>query len=415
LVQDNEKGARSTGIGWLLALTWGTYLGSLWLGHGHLGAIAAAALIAFSTTLNDSFLSLGPHGPYAVIATATLFLIGRALETGRTSLWLGASAGLSVALATLEYAVVLGATLLCCALVAAVETGHGLTRMWRVAIRAGLVLAIVLFLVWPGSLLKMTLLRNYLVFGYLTLMRPETYGNLTAIKAWWIRAVASPFEWSLLLSLVVTFGILLLRESRRSSARAAWKIYALSVTPFAVYSVLMLITTSLNRSPQPRFLASLVGSLAVIAGAGIGMLGRRVERITSITGVSAMIALLALNFSWLSSAQRAANDNVCSANDRLVAFLKQDPAPVRVLAPKLYLPVLQWYFPDAQIHGYDGPGPAPITTDRWTPDVVIYSGSTTAISGGLLVNAFEEYRRETIAGPYANREITVLRLPPKDR
>ena len=393
---------------WLLALVWGTYCGNLWLDQGRFAAIAASAFIVFSATLNDSFLYLSPHSLYAVIATGTLFVTARALQTGSQSYWLGAVAALAVAVATLEYALFLAATLVCCALVATFRGVYSLTQLWRVALRAGVVFVSVLALLWPGGLLRLTLLRNYMFFGYLTLRRPETYGNVGALTAWWFRVRNSPVEWCLVLGAVIILGVLLVDERRGPSGRSRWCLHALWMTPFVIYCALFLMTTSLNRSPQPRFLSSLIAALAVIVGASIGMLATRARRITSIVALGIVIAILGSSFFRLSSAQQAANDIVYETDDLLVAHLRAKLPAAGILAPQAYLPMLNWYFPDATVRGYEHLAQVPGRMEHWKPDVAICSSQDSDAFHGFLEGGSFGYRGETIASRYTSRGLTIF-------
>lgn len=427
LTDGTEGGARSVGLAWLLLLAWVVYGGCRWLRQPRVAAGAAAVFVALSTVLLDACLRLGPHGPYALLTTAILFLAARAMQTGSARLGLGAVAAAGLTVVSLEYTLFLLAALVVCGLIAARQRRARGREVMRFALCSAAVLAAAVFLLWPAGILKLTLVRDYLYHGYIALLRPGAYGAQAPLSSWGERVMHSPLEWALLAALVAAFVVRVRREgghpcaadgARGSGAEdVASEVVAGAAAnegrswaaPFAVYALLFLSTTLLNTSPEARFLASLVPVLAILAAAGLAGIVAGRPRAVCWGALAGLAALLGVNF-YARPFNSARPDVAATIDGSVVAALRAGPTPARLLVPQHLVPILRWYFPQAEARAFDGPGHLVERAESWRPDAVVYWGAAGEEIGTALAARFDVRREPLLAASGSVPAVVLWRL-----
>jgi len=225
-------------------------------GDSRAGATIASSLVASSPTLAETSSLITPHALFIPALLLTLFLLGSARKGCDRRLFFVAAACSALAMAAIEYAVLLVLTIL--------MLGYMWRRTlfpdanWRNHVLAVLqavgVMLVVLFFLWPGGFLKLTLIRNYVFFAYFAVSRAQSYGDTGIATLWLNRVYASPVQYVLILLGIIGLAWIWRRHSHPE------------LVPFLVYGVLHALTSARNRSGSVTYVAALLPPLFVIAG-----------------------------------------------------------------------------------------------------------------------------------------------------
>lgn len=297
-------------------------------------AILTSTLFLFSPAGIATTRLITPHGLYVVAAIVSLFAMAKLIDTGNVRYWYWSLAAVSLALLTIEYAVLLVATLAFCVIIRRRElfTGWDRARVAGFAGRSILLALAVVAVAWPAGLFKLTLVKNYIFFAYFAMVRGNSYGTASAASVWFDRIATYPVEFGLIIvGVLVAVGLLARRRLD------AWLL------PFGVYGVLMILTTMLNRSPELTYIASLVAALIVITGTALVSALAGLRPVAGTTLTATIITVVAL--AGLSNARRSPSS--IDLSDVVVDLLaRTDTSRGRVAIPSVFLPTVHYYFPN---------------------------------------------------------------------
>ena len=350
LTNPSEATLRMTGILWVSMLAVSAYIACVWLEVGQTAGIVAATLVATSSVLTETYFVLSPHGIYGVVSTLALLIGARALQIRSRSLGLMCAAIVALSLLTVENAVWLGLALSISALVIArYQQSISWKQIFTFCWQAALVIIAVLILLWPASLMKLTLLRNYIFFAYMVLKRPLSYGTTSIAQTWMSRFQAAPFQWLFLASFAVYFlyrWYARLRLQTKPSKEALWPL------PFFIYFLVISITIFRLHSDSSRFVAPLVVPLAIFTGAAFQEIlqnqGKRLQFFVLLGLTLLFIADFRINQNRRERSHGAAGDII----DQVVAFLQTRNVHQELIVPQDYLPTLSWYLPKMTLRTY---------------------------------------------------------------
>ena len=202
-------------------------------------AALAAAAVVFGPLLVETGLLAQPHALYVAVVALTLGALGRFLATGVRAWWLLAAGAAGIGVATVDYGCLLVVTLAVCALP---RTDRKARLVEALVVIVGTVVA-----VWPGSLLRLSIIQNWLVHAYFALVLPHTYGDTPIWQTWVARLLVAP-------ALLVGLWALVTR-GRLVEAR-----------PAAVYAALILLANARNHSTNATYVASLLPALGLLVG-----------------------------------------------------------------------------------------------------------------------------------------------------
>jgi hypothetical protein len=233
----------------------------------HFGAAVTTGGVAFLFTVSSPILIetgrlVTPHNLFAVFAAARVGCAGMFLVTGGRFWWRATALSLGLGFLTLEYALIFAASVIfALALAQQGKRCEGGGQYGHLMLEAIAIVIIVIFVLWPGGLLKLTIVKNYLYFLYFALMRAGSpYGSASLSEIWRMRVAESP-------SLLLAAGTLLLLawEMRRTAKLVC-------VLP-SIFSICFLFCANLrNHSPHPTYGSSLVPAFGICLGMSVGML-----------------------------------------------------------------------------------------------------------------------------------------------
>jgi hypothetical protein len=230
------------------------FLGSAWLlpdGGVRIGLVAAAILSTLSLHVSTS-TDIGWHVPYASVATVALFSMGNLLVRPSVTWLLVTAAVITLAFAVLEHAVFLALTLV----VLLLTTANPWLRIARTGIFVHPALAaavgvsvLTLLVVWPASLLKLSVVKNLGVHAYYsrTLELSPNFHDvyLTLMTRYPVMAALAVFT-----ALVL--------------ARRRYRLHP-ALLPFVVYPLTMCLLQLGNVNLKPLYFVSWMPPLALLA------------------------------------------------------------------------------------------------------------------------------------------------------
>jgi 4-amino-4-deoxy-L-arabinose transferase-like glycosyltransferase len=174
------------------------YLGTLALAgrDGRFVGLLAASFLLLSPTNIETARWTSPHSLYVSSALATLFFLGKLIQTKNLQFLCAGLVCLGLSFLTIEYAPLLLVVLLATVLLHRKELFEAWPRakLIRFALKCALVPLLTIAVLWPGGLYKLTLIKNYLWYGYYATVASGEYGAESLTHIWFIRLMSSPFE-----------------------------------------------------------------------------------------------------------------------------------------------------------------------------------------------------------------------------
>ncbi|NOT56345.1 MAG: hypothetical protein HOP18_17240 [Deltaproteobacteria bacterium] len=317
----------------------------------HFGAALTAGGVAFlfaasSPILIETGMIVTPHSLFAVFAVVTVGCAGLFLVTGGRFWWRATALSLGLSFLTLEYALVLAASVICAFVFArwrkwSVGGGDG-----RLVLEAIAIITIVIFVLWPGGVVKLTIVKNYLYFFYFALMRAgSAYGSASLTEVWGMRVAESP-------PLLLAAGALplLAWEMRRN-------VNLVGVLPAISYICFLFCANLRNHSLQPTYVSSLIPALGICLGLSVGMLVCRNRWAGGSLAIFLSFLMLTTTavLAWPPdvSDQGGTIDNqehvITAFRDRRIAL----PAGTCLSVPAALLPSVHYYAPSLRLRPYD--------------------------------------------------------------
>jgi len=242
---------------------------------------------------------------------------------------------------------------------------------------------------WPASLLKAALIKNYLFYLYTAIIRGDTIAHQSIAATWTIRVMASPIEYALSF-LGFVFGMYV--WCRRKQTIAA---------PFVMYLFLILLATMKMRVPMPTYTSSLTAVGLATAALSIIILCRDKKAWLGIGILFACcVALFAqLRFVYI---PRQLEQLSASSKSAVISFIRNEH-PRKLLVSRSMTPILHYYCRE-------------VKTDSYLPEFFAGGGedereieeyllNNSDYSGVLYSGTKIDFIRAEIAGRYASEEI----------
>jgi Dolichyl-phosphate-mannose-protein mannosyltransferase len=300
---------------------------------GPLAAILSAALFLWSPVTLET-TELAPHLAFVFFTLTSLLFLSKVMVDGTRRDWYAAVVAAGVAFCTLEVTFVLVAVLA----IGAWRKRAALALDLRFCVTSIAAFITTVLVIWPAGLLKLTFAKAYLFMAYLALFRKTAWGNVGFAGAWAQRFALSPLEWILILVGLVLF----VRRRRQPSARA--------VEPFVWFALLMVLTLLRVNGEGPRYSTPYLFALDVVAGWMIASALSFYEFKARYAAVLGLIALLGAVSAWkLNSHHPGDNPRLRSI---LATIHSRGLENMSILAPQDDLPILHYYLPHAELHGY---------------------------------------------------------------
>ncbi len=310
------------GVPWALGAG---YRPAGWLG----GAIYLCSLNNIVTATE-----LSSHVLFMWVSMVSLVLIARFAHFPTRRNYYQAVIGAAISLCTLEYGVLLFASLAVALFLRRpvfIQAPSELLRL--LAVSLGITLGTIA-LVWPAALLKGTLPEGFLFIIYLTKFRAGSFGTETPWAVWARRFAFERADCLVLASCFALTAIFLWRSPRRTELASV-----------IVYPLLLLLTTLKNTSDSARYFSSVPAPMIAVGAVLAFEQLRRVPGAVFKVATAALATLLALVV-FQPAMLRGADEGLDIMTLR--ENLGQQKAH-KILVPSRYRPSLAYYLPDREI------------------------------------------------------------------
>ncbi|MGA7234883.1 MAG: glycosyltransferase family 39 protein [Bryobacteraceae bacterium] len=343
------------------------YCGVLWVFGPQFRIAAAVASTCYLFCVNNIFATatLSSHAPFVWLSIATLFAIAKFATDPERKRFYWALALCAVSLCAIEYAVllffVLGVTLLLVRKQFFCEwTKQDYLRFCGVTL---LLVVGLIFILWPSSILKFTIVQGFAYIVFLAANRSGSFGALSPLDVWKARFEQFPMDMAALSICIIAAAFLVWRSPRRNR-----------LLPFLLYGSLLTLTTLKNTSEGSRYISSMFAPFYVC---GAVLLAERAMRIPMRLQAAAAAVLFGAMF-FVAHGETAARtvSNQSDETNIVLDWMSVHPS-ARVLIPALYLPTLQYYFPHAVIQSY----PPETGTDAIMASAQSYDGACLYVTG----------------------------------
>lgn len=342
-----ERWMRSSNLLFHVATFLTVYFGVLWVfgSQFRIAAVAASSCYLFCVNNILSIAALSSHAPFLLLSILTLFAIAKfAAEPGRKRFYwaLGLCA---VSICALEYAVLLFFVLGVVVLAARKKffSGWSGQEYWRFARNAALLIFGVLFVLWPSSILKLTIVQGFAFTVFFA--RLGSYSPASPLDVWKMRFVEIPMDMAALCLSIAVCATLVWRSPWRRQ-----------LLPFLLYGLLVGLITLKNTKDDPRYISSMFAPFYVSAAVLLAWGARRVPALLQASAAAILCGVMFFTAYGQVAAQATAPYVVDEA-ESLIALMRSHSS-ASVLVPADYLPPLQYYFPNAMVRSYP-PGTPP--------------------------------------------------------
>lgn len=318
------------------------YLGILWVfgPSFRIAAVLSSTCYLFCVNNITSISHLSSHVPFLWLSLLTLFAICKLASAPRPRTYYLSLALCTVSLCALEYSVLLFGVLAVTVVLVRRKLFVSFRKQdyFRFARNTVLLPLVVCLVIWPSSLLKLTIVQGFAFLAFLSTQRHDAFKNVTPLDAWKARFFDYPSDMTILAACAIIAAILIWRSPLRRE-----------LTPLVLFGILLALTTLKNTLDEGRFISGLFAPFYIAAAI---LLIERLRNVPLLVLRSAAAALfIALIF--ISRPQVIAGPSVARVDDTVSLIAAMRPhATAKVLVPALQLPQLQYYFPQAHIESY---------------------------------------------------------------
>jgi hypothetical protein len=408
-VGDSEYSIRWIVTVFMLATIAAIYIGCVCLlrENARLSAIIASALFVTSpVNMVTAGSQLSTHTVYTLVVTVVLCFMARFIQTGNFKFWYYAVGATALSFMATEYSPLLAITIVACAIV----ERRRLFPSWsgreyaRLLAASALIFVAVIFILWPGAWLKLTLVRNYLVMAYLAMAREGEFGTLPFWQAWLHRFLASPIQYLILLAAAAVA----LRELKERH----WYL------PFLIYPACLIVTTLQITALDDRYVSSMLPSLSILGAITFTRYWREWAGTTQVLAIAVLTTVLLAQSVIHFASLRAARQQATSLDEVVGFFRATCLACKTLLVSRTFFPTLQYYFPDKDVvsysRGYDNSVGTIVGKLRVRQfDGVVYHGTEHRLLEERLQSYFQ-VKRQTITRVGSDKQQVVFyRLYPK--
>ncbi len=334
-VHFDEYALRLSGLFWHLMAFSVMYFGVLLLSSSRIAALITSCLFLFGQFNIATDVQLTPHISYVFFTILSLLTFARYIQTGFIRVWYWSVVAFAPAFCSVEYAI-----LLPLAFVITVALYPNRRLSGSVLLRSALIFLLCVLVLWPIGLLEMSALKGYFSISYLAMQRSGVYGDGSPLSVWIHRFYEAPVEF---IGIAVGVTALIFSALRRRTSPF--------LTPFLIYSLLMLMTTLKNRSLNPTYISSILPPLFVIAGIGFTSLIHSAKPVVQILLTASALLLICTN-GYQMILRKDTSLNTRPEAGIIASIQANRMESSNILVPSDFLPVISYYYPKMQLHAY---------------------------------------------------------------
>ncbi|MFP4417696.1 MAG: ArnT family glycosyltransferase [Fibrobacterota bacterium] len=316
-------------------------------------SLLTALCLLGSVSLYVSTMILSTHGALTFTCILCLFFLIKAVQTGAEGYFFLSAAFLALTFLSNEYAAAMMVTWVICALFVKYRLGKNNFKLLRVIRTSFLIWIGVIFVMWPASIIKLSLLKSYITQAYFMIYRGSAFSPMPIWKYWMTRFEHLPVDMSIAFSGLLLGSFLLVRKRK----------YMLF--PIITYMVLILATTLRNQCLNPTYTVTFIAAGTIALGISVSFLLEKKRFLQILT----LATLCVIQFSFLKLTFLPEFINAPSPKTQMVRYIEKEK-PQRILAVRFSMPIIRHYYPS-------------VTVDTFTPEIYGSKESLADISNAL--------------------------------
>jgi hypothetical protein len=358
--------------------------------HGRFPALTTSFFVLVSPTIYWTTSLVSPHGMYAVWCLLSLFLMVKAVDTKKETYFYLSTGAVAFAFLSLEYAFLLLFCWLISVVVVFLKDKNEVLILWKFLVKSLLIWMMVVITFWPASILKLTLIKNYILYIYLSTIRGYEYTAQSIGAFWWNNISVSPVEYGLTAIGIIAAIYLVLKKKKTP------------FIPLLAYLFLFFLTTLRNRAPVPTYNSSLVAVGLVTAGLALSAILESKKWLhVGIVSLLCALSFVYLRFYYLPKQQSPR----LAIRSAMTTFLKTE-MPKKILAPRPELSMLHYYFRTMSVDSY--PDEMYLKNEE-IAEVKEYLTTTTDYNGMIYAGNFLEEIKAIVSEKYQNNQVVFSR------
>ncbi|KMQ50918.1 hypothetical protein CHISP_2060 [Chitinispirillum alkaliphilum] len=275
-----------------------------------------------------------PHGMYAAISLLTLMMIAMLIKTKDRIYFTSSCICLGISLLTFEYTPFLFAVFI----IALYMNRNAFVNEWgrkqfiSYTFRGVLIIGLVVLILWPAGIIKLSLLKNYMFFTYFAIFRGGEYGSISLFQVWVNRISESPIEYLFFLISIIYIA--------RNYKSFKW------LQPFLLYALLVFSVTLRNRSHMPQYVSSMIPSLYVIFGVALAhFLSTRPDKKWKKSFASLVVIVFSISvYSSIENITETIDDLKCELIQCIDGIRRAEASlGCYTFTPREFMPTLNYY------------------------------------------------------------------------
>jgi len=325
--------------------------------RGRIPSLLSALLVLLSPSLFFTVSMVSPHGMYVIWCCISLFLMVKAVETGKEKWFYASAVAVAVTFLTTEYVVALLICWVVCVVAVYRKDRNAFRSTGRFIVNSLIIYAGVITVLWPAAFFKMSLIKSNLVIAYTAFVRGHMLASQPLLEFWWNRIAASPVEYG-----ITAIGVVL-------TAYGILQKKKISLLPLFSYLVLIMLMEVRHMAPVPTYVASLIVTGIVAAGIALPVVFEKRKWVpASVLSLLCIALFVHLCFYYLPCQQSLR----LQLRTEMTAFLRKE-MPKKVLVTGPMLSLVHYYFRD-------------IKADKYTPEEVAKDVAIAEIKTSVTAN-----------------------------
>ncbi|NLP02400.1 MAG: hypothetical protein GX089_07895 [Fibrobacter sp.] len=294
-----------------------------------------ALCVLGSTSLYFSTAILSTHGVFTLACIGCLFVLIKAVQSGKVMYYHISAGIMGVVFLSNEYAVLMMVTWVSSLLFAEMKRKVGFRKILRIFIVSMIIWLGVIFILWPASLLKFSLIKSYMTQAYFMVFRGSAFSPMPVWKYWISRFSALPFDMGISFS-GLSLGLLILLRKRQYL-----------FFPPVFYMTLVLLTTLRNQSLNPTYTVTFVVTGIITFGIALSTLPGL--RSFYKTGLLSLMCILQIYY--LTCKLFPEQKNILSPKTEIIRFLESEQ-PRNLLSVRYMIPIIRHYYPSIKVDSF---------------------------------------------------------------
>lgn len=319
---------------------------SLFPGWHPVAGLLTGLMYLFNRTALITSTEITQHFLFTFFAASLLWALGLFCRTLALRYWYLTMVLLALSLATVESAFMLALAIAFCLIYLwkpICERWPALSQRVNILLKGVGLFLVVLFVVWPAGVYKLSVVRGYLYLAYAALER-KSFSPLGPFQVWWMKFVASPWELGLgAIGLIAALIVWRKLEYRREAF------------PWLAYAVIFVVVTLKITIEFTHYRSTIALTMIFATGIAFAYFWTRFKTAIRSAAVAAICIPMLVTAGAFYEEREIAHGQSSPAADVLEYARSTGIANTgkTLYVPFFFVPTLHFYMPELSTAGYN--------------------------------------------------------------